>query len=750
MLKRFSILLSIPLLILTTFSYAIEPGRLYERANDAFVLRDFKESERLFAKYLTLFPDEEDSVRAQYFIGEARYQLGEYQGAIKAFQQVVKVYPDNPLSIEAQNRIGDSYQKLGQIEKALEAYQKVVRKHPGTNYAEYANYSISWLKNPDLKVKPKRVLSAEVQLQLAKEAFTRKEYEKARSEFERFLMDFPEDKMASYAQLNIAECNYYLGKYNDAISGYQKVLNNYPQNPYRDYAQYSIGWSRYRLGNYREALASFKKLEKDFPKSRYLAALEGLLGKIEKEVRIKEAEDLYNKAQDNYKKGNLVMAYQEFEELIDRYPESPHVQEAKERLAQIKEATHPEAERLYKEASRLRQGGDYEKAIEKFRQVMSEFPASEYAKLASRSLALIVEEMIEAEAAALWGKAEKAKNEGRYKEARNLYQEIIDRYPVSSFSKKARQKLNEVLLAFENKEAEGIYKLALAHLKEKRFHQAIGEFEKIILTFPKSKYIQAAKKGINDAKAALFELHAERQYEIANEYYRLKDYDKALDEFQKVLQGYPETSSAKKARAAIDEITKIFFEREAEEVYNLARRYYSEGQLDKSFKEFQHLIDKYPESQYREAAADAMAKISKEMVDEVAKELYDQGRMFQKNEDYDLAIGEYGALLTKYPFSYWAPYAQYARAESFYTGHGDYNRAKAEWLKMVDNYPTHELAPHALYHTGECYEKLKQWDKAKAVYKRLVEEYPESMYGQGELAQFIRAFLASSEGRDWK
>ena len=756
--KRSLLLLPIILFIFTQIALAVEPAVLYERANEAFVKRRFKEAEELFQKYLVLFPDGEERVKAQYFIGEARYQLAEFEKAVTAFQRVIDRYADNPLAIEAQNRIGDSYQRLNQPEKAIEAYREVIREHPNTRQANYANYSISWLKSPDLKVEPKRRFSSEVQLQLAKEAFTRKEYERSKYEFENFLMGFPEDKMAPYARLKMAECDYHLGRYKEAISNYQKVLSDYPQNPYQDYAQYSIVWCYYRLKDYDKALAAFEKTKKDFPKSRYLASLEELLPDIEKKAGIKAAEDLYKagikaaedlykEAQDNYEKGNLVLASQKFEKLINEYPESPHAQEARQKLLMIKEAIYPRAKRLYREASRLREGGDYEGAIERFRGVISRYPSSEHAKLASRSLALIVKEMIEAEAAGLWTEAEKAVTEERYEAARDLYGEIIDRYPTSSFSRKARSRVKEILLAFEDKEAKKVYQQALAYLKEEKLHRAIREFEKIILTFPHSEYAEPAKKGIARAKEALFELQAERQYELANEYYRLKDYDKALDEFHKVVAGYPKTTYARKAKAAIDEIARIFFDREAEEVYNLARRYYSEGSLDKSFKEFQRLIDNYPESEYRQAAAEAMVKISKQMVNEAAKELYDRGRGYQKNEDYTQAIGEYEALLKRYPFSYWAPYAQYAKAESFYIDQADYRRAQAEWTKVVDNFPTHELAPHALYHIGECFEKLKEWDRARATYKRLVEEYPQSIYGQGELAQFIRTFLASSGER---
>jgi tol-pal system protein YbgF len=733
-------------LLFTQFAFSVEPEVLFERANDAFVRRDFEEAKDLFQKYLFLFPEGEDRMKAQYFVGESLYQLGKYGDAIDAFQKVVEHYPkEAPLVADALNRIGDSFLKLGNPGGAMMFYERVVKDYPNTHQAEYAQYSISWMKTPQLKVKPVARFTEDVLLQMAKTSFLKKDYTKAKEEFLEFLKAFPKSPHAPYAKLKVGECNYYLGNYQDALKEYEEVVKRWGESKWANYAQYSIGWAYYRMKKYEEALEAWNELREKYPRSRYIEALDEIEPKVKKEVRKKEWEALYRDAKSEYKMGNLGSSYKKFQELINKYPDSPYTEEAKKMLSKIKEKMYPEAERLYKEASSLHEAGGYREAIEKYRRVIAQYPGTEYEELARRALQLIMEEVIDYEAGELWRKAEKAVGEGRYEDATSLYQKIIEDYPTTLYAKQARKKVNEILLKAENLEAERIYKKALAHLKEGKFLEAIDEFNRIILTYPKSDYAKPAKEGVENARRSLFELQAKRRYELADEYMKLGDWKKALEEFHAVKKTYPNTLYAEKAEDAIEYITGLLTEKEAEKVYNLARHLYKEGKIGEAFNEFKRLIDLYPESTYTEPAREALAKISKEMMDEASKELYDKGRGYQRNQNYKRAIQAYDELLKRYPTSHWAPYAQYAKAEVYYVAHADWRRAITEWMKVVENYPNHELSPHALYHVGECYEKLKEWDRAKATYKRLAEEYPESMYGRGELAQFIRAFIASTK-----
>lgn len=55
-----------------------------------------------------------------------------------------------------------------------------------------------------------------------------------------------------------------------------------------------------------------------------------------------------------------------------------------------------------------------------------------------------------------------------------------------------------------------------------------------------------------------------------------------------------------------------------------------------------------------------------------------------------------------------------------------YNDALDIFKRLVQTYPTHARASDAQYFRGQCYTKIKDWDKAIGAYQQLVEKYPDS------------------------
>jgi len=94
-------------------------------------------------------------------------------------------------------------------------------------------------------------------------------------------------------------------------------------------------------------------------------------------------------------------------------------------------------------------------------------------------------------------------------------------------------------------------------------------------------------------------------------------------------------------------------------------------------------------------------------------------------------------MLEEYPKAYWTPYAQYSKAETFYSQQ-KYKEAVAAWQKVMDNFPGSDMSPHSLYHIAECYEKLKDYKNAYQSYMKLQQVYPESIYAKGEISTLIK------------
>jgi tol-pal system protein YbgF len=69
-------------------------------------------------------------VRRAYDSGLAAYRAGDYQGAIAAFDGIVKRYPRDPLAANAQYWIGDAWFNLRDFKSAAGAQQTLINNYP--------------------------------------------------------------------------------------------------------------------------------------------------------------------------------------------------------------------------------------------------------------------------------------------------------------------------------------------------------------------------------------------------------------------------------------------------------------------------------------------------------------------------------------------------------------------------------------------------------------------------------------------
>jgi tol-pal system protein YbgF len=89
------------------------------------------------------------------------------------------------------------------------------------------------------------------------------------------------------------------------------------------------------------------------------------------------------------------------------------------------------------------------------------------------------------------------------------------------------------------------------------------------------------------------------------------------------------------------------------------------------------------------------------------------------------AVEALHAFLRKYPRHDYADNAQYWLGEAFYA-QKDYPKALAEFRNVIETYPRGNKVPDALLKVGYCYQALGQSDKARAVLEQVVNLYPKT------------------------
>jgi len=163
---------------------------------------------------------------------------------------------------------------------------------------------------------PSHSIQPDEQFQFAAQYFSRGEYERAISEYERFIYFFPKDNRVAQARQEIGKSYFALGRFGEALEAFREVANDFPgtgvaldarfaisrclvkmddpQNAVRnleqltsaagdqlliDKAWYEIGWIFVETENWDSAKSSFGRIS---PKSRIDYDLDNFAGELDK------------------------------------------------------------------------------------------------------------------------------------------------------------------------------------------------------------------------------------------------------------------------------------------------------------------------------------------------------------------------------------------------------------------------------------------------------------------------------------
>ena len=230
-----------------------------------------------------------------------------------------------------------------------------------------------WL-NPKYATKD----SPKKQLEFALEFYDSEKYEKAIQEFNKLIRRFPKSYEASEAQFFIGTCWEKKDKLYEAFIAYQKVIDKYPfsertsqiiekqyniaeeylekqamstfwqtfsgqENPaveifravidnapyskYADMAQYKIGLVLKNLGRLIESKEEFEKLINEYPQSQWLKAAKYQIALIDARIA----------PEPGYSQESTRDAVKGFEEFVEQYPEAELSKDAREKIRELKE-----------------------------------------------------------------------------------------------------------------------------------------------------------------------------------------------------------------------------------------------------------------------------------------------------------------------------------------------------------------------------------------------------------------------------
>ncbi|CAM3293864.1 tetratricopeptide repeat protein [Rhodothermus bifroesti] len=391
-------------------------------------------------------------------LADSYYALKRYPEAIRYYRQAASEGEDYALY-----QIGQAYYNAGNAEEALRTFNQLLTEYPDSPWREEALYQIGYIH------------------------FLNQRYDAAIAAYRRLIESAPNDPLAAKAQYGIGDALFNAGRMEAAVNAYKQVLERYPQSPFVGDAAMSIHFALLATGNEARAAALIDSFATAYPNAPVVEELrfrqaEALYrsGRTQEALRRLEAfvqgtyspnlmgEALYYLATLQSEQEQYAAAERNLQRLLSAYAEHRRVPDALALLGNI-----------YLKQER------YEPALQAFRRLEALAPARSGLQLQAlygQSLALLElgrlaearQRLEQAQALAPTGNAPPllqlglarlAEAEGRLEEAATLYRNVASR-------------------AQDETGAEALYRLGALLLRRGNPQQAIEELSRLPTLFP--------------------------------------------------------------------------------------------------------------------------------------------------------------------------------------------------------------------------------------------------------------------------
>jgi len=652
-------------------------------------------------------------------------------------------------------------------------------------------------------------------------------YDKAADILERVLTPALFSDQHDEILLLLTQCYFAQHRYEDAFQMSSRYLANRTTSAQRKEALYYNALSAYHTERYDAAANTFDVLEKEgFPDSRsvyYWHALTELnRGNVERATDLARLAHGSAPSSDRAmapertlllwaialeQKGEMRAARERFERIIDEYPASPLVRDAtlrlaainfrqrdyaraRARLAQVNPATaRQKHEWLFLMAEVEYWTGNYDQALERYRELLKEFPHGEFSRQAHFGLAntylnlnklneakqefrLVTDRNDSLAQVALYQIGVIALLLDNTSEAVTAFEELTERFPYDAYTDNAyfqmgmmryrtrqfaegRRQFQLAARLFPESEIRpdayrmlGEASLAVGDMRNAQF--AFGQARKLLMESP-SKQNESLlaevrlKEGIALYHLGRFNTSAERFEEFIRDHRnhpRLGDGHFWRGE---ALYQAGKFEEAEQAFAAAIPLLKKDNPRRAEALYGHAWALFEQKKFRKALTAFDRFIEENPRSERTvdarlrqadcyfflrdyDAANQLYANLAEVKSDPRLAEYaaFQLGLSFIQRGDTDRGIEHLRNFLHRHPNSVYVEVVQFNIAWAYFSRE-HYTRALEEFRLFERLYPESQLMPRVLLNSGDALYNLAQYDSARVYYRRVIEEYPNSL-----------------------
>ncbi len=194
-----------------------------------------------------------------------------------------------------------------------------------------------------------------------------------------------------------------------------------------------------------------------------------------------------------------------------------------------------------------------------------------------------------------FSKAEQLQEQGNFEEADRIFEKLYKKHPKFYLAEKALFQSGEIRNLYLKKYQEALLSYLLvekdypeSQLAEKALQQVAEIYKNRLRDYPRAivAYQKLLDNGVTDGD--------QMQYEVADSYFRLNNFEQARIEFESLLKNYPDSQLT------------------AEVQYRVAVATSLEGDLKKAAEAFKIVSEKWPDSAYAVEARFGLAGVLEE------------------------------------------------------------------------------------------------------------------------------------------
>lgn len=665
------------------------------------------------------YPNSEYLGSSMYWIGESYSAEGKLDDAIEFLTQAIEDKSANRYRDHSIYALASIYEKKHDYQNAVKYYDQLLTYHSNSSLAleaqvrigvcyfylkDYYN-SILELNNPDIQKLPTENLSEALYL-LANSHYRVEEYSDAANTYSEVIKRFPNSDIYRNSQYGLAWSLFQQSKYGEAYQVFNTLSEGYDSIAIKSFIW--KGESKRYAGQTNEALAIFQNFLVKYPDDPSTTLVENLIGLIYFDQNKFEQSTQYltnaTSSEDPLTRAKAFTMIGEIELQNKNYIKARGNFDPAVRISSEESEVHLRA--LLGLGVSLFHLGDYNEAVENFRQAETIDPAFEqdkinfyvaesYYSLGKYQEALsrynnIKSTEIEYVRQVTYSKGYCQFNLGNYSNAAYLFSEFIQNYPDDFRMTDAKLRLADSYFGSKNFAAASkifkevfksgkfssddpytYFQYAQALYKSGESNAAIDEFRNLQKKFPDSKYGESSLFTIGFIK------------------FQEGEFEEAINDYRMVMQIYKKSS-----------LTPAVY-------YSIGDAYFNLGEYDSAIVNYRNVLAKYPSSEYAYDAINGMQ--------------YSYVAAGRSNE----AINLIDRYVSQNPNLKFSDQIYFKKGEIYYSQR-DYENAKLSYQEFLVKYPKSSFVPEAYYWLGKSSQNLKQDDEAIFYFSKVFDNYPGS------------------------